>query len=74
MCLLIISFYLKVILKANIMKADKLIKSYKSGNKNFSNEDLRGQSFRNEDLSGINLSGCDIRGTDFTEPSLKVQT
>jgi hypothetical protein len=53
------------------MKPAELLKLYKQGTRDFSNQDLRSTSFVGQDLSGVNLSGSDIRGTDFTNTILQ---
>lgn len=53
------------------MKSAKLLGLYKTGRRNFSYEDLRGQSFRGRELIGIDLSGADIRGASFINADLE---
>jgi uncharacterized protein YjbI with pentapeptide repeats len=53
------------------MKADEVLKRYADGRRDFSGENLRGQSFKEEDLSGANFSEADIRGANFTNATLR---
>ena len=52
------------------MKADEILNRYAEGQRNFRDEDLRGQSFKGQDLSDADFADADIRGTDFTEAIL----
>jgi len=52
------------------MKAHEVLKRYEAGRRDFSGENLRGQSFKGKDLSGANFSEADIRGTNFTNATL----
>lgn len=52
------------------MKAHEVLKRYTDGRRDFSGENLKGQSFKGKDLSGANFSESDIRGTNFTNTKL----
>lgn len=52
------------------MKAHEVLKRYADGRRDFSGENLRGQSFKEKDLSGANFSEADIQGTNFTNATL----
>ena len=52
------------------MKAHEVLKRYQAGRRDFSGENLRGQSFKGKDLSGANFIEADIRGTNFTNTTL----
>jgi len=52
------------------MKAHEVLKRYEAGRRDFSGENLRGQSFKGKDLSGANFSEADIRGANFTNTKL----
>jgi len=52
------------------MKAHELLKRYADGRRDFSGENLRGQSFKGKDLSGADFSEADIRGANFTNAKL----
>lgn len=52
------------------MKAHEVLKAYADGRRDFSGENLRGQSFKDKNLCGANFSAADIRGADFTNAKL----
>src|SRR5918998_549944 len=52
------------------MKAHEVLKQYTAGRRDFSGENLRGQSFKGKDLSGANFSDADIRGASFSNANL----
>ena len=52
------------------MKAHEVLKRYADGKRDFSGENLRGQSFKGKNLSGANFSEADIRGANFTNAKL----
>lgn len=52
------------------MKAEELLRLYRQGERNFTGENLRGQSFQGQDLSGADFSGVDIRSTNFSKATL----
>ncbi|HEY9744576.1 MAG TPA: pentapeptide repeat-containing protein [Coleofasciculaceae cyanobacterium] len=57
-------------LNAGKHKAHEVLKRYADGRRDFSGENLTGQSFKGKDLSGANFSESDIRGTNFTNAKL----
>jgi hypothetical protein len=52
------------------MRATEVLKQYADGRRDFSGENLRGQSFKGKDLSRANFSDADIRGANFTKAKL----
>ena len=52
------------------MRAIEVLKRYADGRRDFSGENLRGQSFKGKNLSGANFSAADIRGANFTNAKL----
>ncbi|HEY9612483.1 pentapeptide repeat-containing protein [Allocoleopsis sp.] len=52
------------------MRATEVLKQYADGRRDFSGENLKGQSFKGKDLSGANFSEADIRGANFTNAKL----
>lgn len=52
------------------MNAKELLRRYQGGERDFSGEDLRGQSFKDVDLSGAKFIRADIRGVDFSFSNL----
>ncbi|EAZ90256.1 pentapeptide repeat-containing protein [Crocosphaera chwakensis] len=52
------------------MKVSTVTDSYKKGQRDFSNQKLRGQNFAGENLSEANFSNCDIRGANFKGANL----
>lgn len=52
------------------MKAHEALKRYADGRRDFSGENLRGQSFKGKNLSGANFNEADIRGANFTNAML----
>jgi hypothetical protein len=48
------------------MRATEVLKQYADGRRDFSGENLTGQSFKGKDLSEANFSEADIRGANFT--------
>jgi uncharacterized protein YjbI with pentapeptide repeats len=48
------------------MRATEVLKRYEAGRRDFSGENLRGQSFKGKNLSRANFSEADIRGANFT--------
>ncbi|GAB4194231.1 MAG: pentapeptide repeat-containing protein [Coleofasciculaceae cyanobacterium] len=53
------------------MRATEVLKQYAAGRRDFSGENLTGQSFKGKDLSGANFSEADIRGANFTNATLR---
>ena len=53
------------------MKAKELLRLYQAGERNFSGENLRGQSFKGQDLSDANFTGVNIHGANFTQTILR---
>lgn len=51
-------------------RKQELIWLYDLGERNFQQQNLRGESFRGANLSDADFSGCDIRGADFTKAIL----
>ncbi|HEY9607635.1 MAG TPA: pentapeptide repeat-containing protein [Allocoleopsis sp.] len=56
------------------MRATEVLKQYADGRRDFSGENLRGQSFKGKDLSEANFNAADIRGANFTNAYLKDAT
>lgn len=52
------------------MRATEVLKRYAAGRRDFSGENLRGQSFKGKNLSGANFTDADIRGANFTNAKL----
>ncbi|WP_017300536.1 pentapeptide repeat-containing protein [Nodosilinea nodulosa] len=57
------------------LTAKELQRRYRTGERNFANVDISGESLRGMGLKGIDLSGADlsrtdIRGTNFSEANL----
>ncbi|NEO23046.1 pentapeptide repeat-containing protein [Moorena sp. SIO4A5] len=52
------------------MKANKVLREYATGKRDFQRGNIRGQSFQGKDLSGANFSEADIRGTNFKNANL----
>ena len=52
------------------MKAKALLRRYEAGERDFSDEILRGQNFKGKGLSGADFSGVDIRGANFSNATL----
>jgi uncharacterized protein YjbI with pentapeptide repeats len=52
------------------MRATEVLTQYANGRRDFSGENLRGQSFQGTNLSGANFSEADIRGANFTNAKL----
>ncbi|NEO34456.1 MAG: pentapeptide repeat-containing protein [Symploca sp. SIO3C6] len=51
--------------------SSEVLKRYNDGRRDFSNENLRGQSFQGKNLADADFSGADIRGANFTNAYLK---
>ncbi|HBE16452.1 MAG TPA: hypothetical protein DEG17_14490, partial [Cyanobacteria bacterium UBA11149] len=52
------------------MRATEVLTQYAAGRRDFSGENLRGQSFKGKNLSGANFSRTDIRGANFSKATL----
>ncbi|ERN43082.1 putative low-complexity protein [Rubidibacter lacunae KORDI 51-2] len=55
---------------ANRTNAKDVLRRYATGDRDFRDLSLRGQSFKNADLSGADFTEADIRGTNFSEATL----
>ena len=53
------------------MKAEEVLRRYADGQRDFTGENLRGQSLKGKELSGADFSKADIRGANFTNATLE---
>lgn len=54
-----------------MVEAEKILRLYQQGERNFSGLNLRGLSFQECDLSGADFSQADLRGTNFRRSMLR---
>ena len=56
------------------MEASEVLRRYRDGRRDFSGENLRGQSFKGKNLAGADFSEADILGANFTNANLSSGT